>query len=149
MKFTYNAAKDEWDEPKLSRVILPDGEDENSNCYQLDENELLLVMRYRAIVIDRNFKVLTNIDFREIFTFEPSGEIIVCKPDFYATGARFIIGLGDVTVPAEMLTEHVHIGKSEVKSKSWVSYFTFDRPSKKLICSAKEYGAVLLEQERV
>ena len=67
-------------------------------------------MKYRSIVIDEDFKVLTNIDFREMCNFKPSGEVFWCKPDFYATGARFIVGLGDVEVPAEMQTEHVYKG---------------------------------------
>ena len=68
--------KDEWNEPKQSRVILPTGEDDNSNCYQIDDYELLLVMKYRALVIDSNFEVLTNLDFRTIFEFKTTGEIV-------------------------------------------------------------------------
>ena len=55
VKFTYDSAKDEWNEPKQSRVILPTGEEDNNNCYKLDHNELLLVMKYRALVIDEDF----------------------------------------------------------------------------------------------
>ena len=55
VKFTYDIAKDEWNEPKQSRVILPTGEDDNNNFYQIDDYELLLVMKYRALVIDSNF----------------------------------------------------------------------------------------------
>ena len=55
VKFTYDSAKDEWNEPRQSRVILPTGEEDNNNCYQLDANELLLVMKYRVLVINEEF----------------------------------------------------------------------------------------------
>ena len=57
-------------------------------------------MKYRVLVIDEEFQVLTNIDFRYLFDFNPTGEIFWCKPDFYGTGTRFIIGFGDVAVPS-------------------------------------------------
>ena len=105
-------------------------------------------MKYRVLVIDEEFQVLTNIDFRYLFDFNPTGEIFWCKPDFYATGARFIVGLGDVEVPIEMQTKHVYKGTTEPTSSSWISYFNFDKTSKKLVCTSKEYGAIHIEQER-
>ena len=149
VKFTYDMAKDEWNEPKQSRVILPTGEDDNNNCYQIDDYELLLVMKYRCLVIDSNFEVLTNFDFRSLFEFKVTGEIIQCKPDFFASGENFILSFADVDIPTEYRSEFVFYGKSDPSSSSWVSVFKFDNQTRNLQCTAKEFGSVYLEQERV
>ena len=141
--------KDEWNEPKQSRVILPTGEDDNSNCYQIDDYELLLVMKYRALVIDSNFEVLTNLDFRTIFEFKTTGEIVQCKPDFFASGENFIVSMADIDVPEDLKSQFVFYGKSDPSASSWLSFFKYNCQTRSLECSAKELGSVFLESERV